>query len=159
MTDTELELYFKDLSGLLSDMKSSYKKLKSEQAKKLWIRIVERLLRYSYTETKDYSVNAEKVAKKLGFDGELINLQWHQQPKYDQKRKIIFHEHAYPLTELTRDFLEGKIDVQTCIGRKFCVWVTAQENQILNDKGYRNTRNGDWLKCYKDCGIELVINK
>lgn len=161
ITDFEQESYLNDLSILLLDMKSSYEKLHSEQAKKLWVRIVERLLRYSNGGIKGYSINAEKVIREdeFGYKGDLKDLEWKHQPKYDPGRKKIFCEHVYPLTLLAKRFLDGKIDVEICINNRFCVWITADENNSLNIKGYRNERPEGWEKCYRDCGIELKFHK
>ena len=35
-------------------------------------------------------------------------------------------------------------------------WITREEDDELNRKGYKSVRPGGWFECYTRCGIKVV---
>ncbi len=150
--------YLDKLVLLLEDMRNSYEKVKDNtEVEKLWIRIAERLLRYSQTAIHGCSECAIEQAKKELNCDDLFNLSWQKWQKLANK-KIITQEHVNPLTKMARDILTTKMsskEIKSLLKEKVVVWITKEENERLNKK-YKNNRPNGWRKCYKELGINII---
>ena len=79
----------------------------------------------------------------------------------ENKSKIVF-EHSTPINDLIAVLINTNTleDVNIVLKNYSGVcWITREEDDFLNKK-FKNTRNGNWEKCYEDCKIKpLLISK
>jgi hypothetical protein len=67
-------------------------------------------------------------------------------------------EHTTPLSEFSDVLIKCKTieDItKALINYSGVCWISREEDNLLNKKGYKNSRPGGWKKCYKECGIEV----
>jgi len=78
------------------------------------------------------------------------------------KSKIVF-EHSTPINELIAKLM--KINTVERVNEALknysgVCWITREEDNALNEKGFKNDRHGNWMECYKLCGIKpLLVSK
>ena len=75
------------------------------------------------------------------------------------KSKIVF-EHSTPINDLINTLMINTSieEVNTVLKNYSGVcWITREEDDFLNDKGFKNTRNGKWAKQYENCKIKPLL--
>jgi hypothetical protein len=77
--------------------------------------------------------------------------------KVDGKLRLVW-EHTTPLSKFY-DVLIKCENIEDVIEElknyTGVCWISREEDNLLNKKGYRDKRPGGWEKCYKECGIEV----
>jgi len=75
------------------------------------------------------------------------------------KSKIIF-EHSTPINELiTTLMMLNNIESVNSALKNYsgACWITREEDNRLNKKGFKNKRYGNWVKCYEECKIKPLL--
>ena len=106
---------------------------------------------------KYISKAALKIAKEKKVD--LSKANYSALSKLDPDKEWLYYEHCNPIKELRLALLDANKEVEEIVKKDFVCWVTREENDRLNKKGYKYKRPGGWKKCYKECGIEPILNK
>tara|TARA_B110000008_G_C16975366_1_gene565649 strand:+ start:5547 stop:5774 length:228 start_codon:yes stop_codon:yes gene_type:complete len=73
---------------------------------------------------------------------------------------MIVFEHSTPVNELidTLIRLNTLENIKTALKNYSGVcWITREEDNLLNEYGFKNNRNGNWEKCYELCGIKPLL--
>ena len=79
----------------------------------------------------------------------------------DIKKSWLVWEHTTPLNEFFKILINCKneIEVQVALnGYSGVCWISREEDNCLNKMKYRSHRPGGWLKCYNECGIEVIYS-
>lgn len=74
-------------------------------------------------------------------------------------KSLLLWEHTTPIGELYITLTECNTldEVKSVMSNYSGVcWITRDEDNMLNSSGYRSKRPGGWLKCYEECGIEII---
>jgi len=121
---------------------------------------VRRNIQYYTDNTKwIYSLNAKNYCDSLGLD--INNL-----PKYrvgklvggTKNKPALLGEHTTPITELIKILINSPIENIKDILESYSpvCWITRDEDNMLNSKGYSRKRPNGWKKCYEECGIIFI---
>jgi len=135
---------------------SKNKKTKSSIKKGL-----RRTLQYSTESGRyTYSMGAKQLCDSEGINIHKLNRSGSNTKLLSKKIKnkpIILLEHPYPLGKFINDLLKTPDDLLlvNLINYPPLVWITREEDNELNSKGYTTKRPGGWKKCYDECGIIL----
>ena len=112
--------------------------------------------------TPQVSAKAQKVADQKEI-GELSQFGWlDQKTKMNDLDRSTFHfEHILTVSDLVDILLKlgsepSVDDVKSIIEKADIAWILKSEDQVLNEKGYKNKRPENPLDAYEICGIELV---
>jgi hypothetical protein len=105
------------------------------------------------------SRRAQDNAAELGL-GDLSSYAWDDRQKLAGKYKEGFHfEHTVTVGEMVTTLLALSeptiVAVEQILATARVTWVTKEENQRLDDLGYRSKRP-DWRKAYADSRITLI---
>jgi len=96
---------------------------------------------------------AAHIADGLGID--LSKMTWVNQTRFDPGRKLFVFEHKTPINTLVQKMIENPNDVLNILNNMEIVWITREEDAILNALGYRKNRS-DHDAAYKEAGIEII---
>ena len=113
----------------------------------------------NYMPVKYVSKAAKAKADKLGID--LTTMTWDNQTKknYDPKRKYFKYEHCNTIDSLILRVLNTEEEIKKIVKDTFVCWILVEEDDELESHKYRKKRPDGWKKCYKECGIEPILNK
>ena len=100
-----------------------------------------------------WSKAALEKAVELNVDAKLIN--WKTQTKWDRKREVLHFDHKTTVKDIVEGILRNPSDTQKILNSVEIVWITKEENRVLDKSGYRNTRT-DHSAAYVECMIEVV---
>jgi hypothetical protein len=101
---------------------------------------------------------SKKYPEDISIAGDIRNLTWQQQPKYDDGRKIFHREHMIPISSLRQKCIEGpEVETVLQIIQKEIkiVWILKTEDSELSKNGHRHKRP-DPKGAYKKAGITLM---
>ena len=103
------------------------------------------------------------LCKEKGIDPFTLN--WSQRKSLgmnERNKSIMMWEHSTPNSELLEELVkcktEGEIEDSLLRYSGVC-WVHRDEDNELNNLGYRSKRPGGWEKCYKEAKINVVPEK
>jgi hypothetical protein len=120
---------------------------------------VGRGIRY-YTEMKApklYSTEALNFCLDRGIDLRTLPLRNYSKiVGGDKNRPNLVLEHTYPIGAFIEDILripEDRWSYKMVMSHSIC-FITREEDDKLNEKGYKSKRPGSWMRCYKECGID-----
>lgn len=118
---------------------------------------------WSGDRAKLISKNALALFREIAPDINPFDARWEQRNvlgNYAPRKPKIVWEHTIPVGQFIKEMTnecstEGEVldKIKTYPG---ACWITRQEDDALNSKGYKNTRPGGFSKCYEDCKIEVV---
>lgn len=131
----------------------------TESDEKIFKGVIKSILR-NMTDCKAVPYVSKKAlakAKEMGID--LSDKNWHDQTKFDKGRKIFHYEHCNTIKQLRLAILNTNESIEKILNRNITCWILKSENELLDKNGYKDKRPGGWKKCYKECGIEPVLNK
>ena len=100
-----------------------------------------------------WSKAAMKKAVELNVDTKLIT--WKTQTKWDRKREVLHFDHKTTIKDVVEDILLNPSNTQKILNSVEIVWITKEENRVLDKSGYRNTRT-DHSAAYVECMIEVI---
>jgi hypothetical protein len=111
-----------------------------------------------------YSVEADKKAKRMGLKKKLSQYKWHEQTNKnmmnDLGRKIFHWEHYYPVEQIIKELCAfeklKEDDIFKIISKTKIVWILKEENKRL-DKIAKSIRPNPEI-AYKEAGIKIVEN-
>ncbi len=91
-----------------------------------------------------------------------FDVRWEQRNilGFDSPRKPrIVWEHSLPVGQFIKEL--STIETFEIFEPKFleypgACWITREEDDKLNSSGFKNGRPGGYLKCYTQCGIEVI---
>jgi hypothetical protein len=151
------------------------KALRSEKArnrrgyKKLQLWYLYRQFFYGFKEFLDdathckVSRRAQEEYARGGQEGNLEDMTWNDQPRFDPGRETFLLEHTYTGDMFRADIDElddNELTVDRIAGlvraKYFVAWILREEDNILNELGYRNERPENPFEAYRQAGIELV---
>jgi len=145
----------------VSQMIESIKTCKDKTTKSVLRKSLRRLLQYSSECGKyTYSMGAKSLCENKGIDIHKLN-RTHPNTKLLSKetpnKPIMLLEHPYPLSEFMDDLMKTPKELLLVSLMKYppLVWITRQENDLLNSNGFNRKRPGGWKKCYEKCEIIL----
>lgn len=75
-------------------------------------------------------------------------------------KSMIVFEHSTPVNELIATLMRLNTleNINTALKNYSGVcWITREEDNRLNEHGFKNNRNGNWEECYKLCGIKPLL--
>ena len=98
-----------------------------------------------------------RKAQDMFKDIDLSNFGWHDQNKFDPKRKSLIFEHKDTVKETIKKILKANSieEILEIISITKTVWITREENDLLTRKGFASNRPDSDL-AYKECGIEIL---
>jgi len=79
--------------------------------------------------------------------------------KDESGNSLLFWEHTTPLSELRNSLFECKSEQEV---RKVLenysgvCWIMRDENNMLNERGFRSKRPDGWEAAYEACGIKVI---
>lgn len=117
------------------------------------------LKKWTDTPVKMASEAAAALAKDCQKD--IFGLLWSDRHRCggEAGRSKILWEHTTPLNEAFEtlaacaDETEVRLWMQSYSG---VCWITREEDNELNRRGYKSRRPGGWLDCYTRCGIKVL---
>jgi hypothetical protein len=104
------------------------------------------------------SIAAYNKFQKISIAGDIRNLTWQQQPKYDPGRRIFHREHMIPISSLRQKCIEGpEVETVLQIIQKEIkiVWILKTEDSELSKNGHRHKRP-DPEGAYKTARIKIM---
>ena len=103
------------------------------------------------------------LAANTSFDP--FHLMWHHRNRFGKDprgKSLILWEHTTPLQEVFEQLVkfdsEEEVRVYMSSYSGVC-WITRDEDNRLNDAGYKSNRPGGWLKWYLECNIKVVTRQ
>jgi len=99
------------------------------------------------------SKKAIEEAQKLNIN--LSKMHWQNQSKFDPTRKVFIFEHKTPIKMIIDRILLNDSDINNILESIEIAWITKEENDILDKKGYKSNRPDPNL-AYKEAGIILL---
>ena len=99
------------------------------------------------------SKKAKQIADDMNID--LTKMSWANQPRFDKGRKVFVFEHKTPINIMAQRMIDNPSDVLNILNDMEIVWITREEDAMLNSLGYRKNRD-DHDKAYVEAGIEIV---
>ncbi len=96
------------------------------------------------------------LANTMGVD--LCSKSWHEQPRFDPRRKMFHLEHMVPVSkvrELCRDAKSEDAVLEILLKNLRCIWILKSEDRELTRLGYRSRRTNPEA-AYKEARINLV---
>lgn len=157
--NVSIELVAKTLTSLVSFSHSTV-----DEREQRWVK---NLIQLGCRKLEDFitpnvSVKAQAKADQMEV-GQLSQYGWlDQKSKMNDPDRSIFHfEHILTVADLVDRLLklgsEPSVDsVNAVIEKAAVAWILKSEDQLLNEKGYKNKRPENPLDAYEVCGIELV---
>ncbi len=142
--------YFKNtFISLLQDIKSC----DDERIKKNLNKALRRVLQH-YTELQPRMVSVK--AQQYNNDNKCLNLQVID--AFDKNKGLLTLEHTTPIMSFINDLLEQPEDMWITSIENYsgCCWITKEQDEQLNKKGFKTKRKDGWKKSYELCEIILV---
>lgn len=108
---------------------------------------------YSEELPRMISLKALEVFQTKGVDPQTIG----SFSKTKGINKDLVLEHTTPIMEFIDELLSLPVEDREdrILNYSGVCWVTKEEDKLL-EKKYRTKRQGQWEKCYKECGIDFV---
>ena len=75
-----------------------------------------------------------------------------------RKPKIVW-EHSLPVGQFIKELAQIEtFELFQCefLAYPGVCWITREEDDRLNSAGFKNHRPGGYLKCYDQCGIQII---
>ena len=100
------------------------------------------------------SVAAYEKAHDMKID--LAQMGWHDQPRFDPKRKIFHRDHTITVETIRQQCLDAQsIElIRVALESSIVSWILKSEDRRLTANGHRSLRP-DWKHAYQQAGITL----
>ena len=147
----------------MTELVNSYHSTNDETEQK-WVK---HLIQQGCRKLEDFitprvSIKAQELAGEMGV-GDLSQYGWSDQKlKMNDLDRSIFHfEHILTVSDLVERLLclgssASCDDVQSIIEKADVAWILKNEDQLLNENGFKIKRPEKPLDAYETCGIKLV---
>lgn len=107
------------------------------------------------------SVAAHGEADEIEID--LAQMGWHDQPRFDEGRRIFHREHTIPVRVIREKCLlaQTRDSIVEALNSARVAWILKSEDERLTENGLRSTMPADWngkdpFARYAAVGIEII---
>jgi hypothetical protein len=116
-----------------------------------------------YTDHKVNMVSEQVMIKCKEYGIDPFELYWTKRNiigKVNGKSALVW-EHTTPISILFNQLIEADTSEIKSIMENYSgvCWITREEDDKLNQSGYRSNRPGGWLKCYEECVSPIIYRK